>query len=137
MMPKMKTIMLATALTLVSGAAMAAGHYGSSYGANDPAFADTSDPNSAPSTGWNGQGNWNGGYAQSGWNRGRNRGYDSYASGREWNGGTGAGPGSYGYQAQSGGNGSPASAGSIRGSTDRSSPNSPFASGPYGDGERY
>jgi hypothetical protein len=135
MMLKTKTIMLATALTLVSGAAMAAGQYGSSYGASDPAFADTSDPNSAPSTGWNG--GYNGSYASSGWHRGyRTRGYDSYASG-QWNGGYGAGPGSYGYQAQSGGNGSPVSAGSIRGSTDRSSPNSPFASGPYGDGERY
>jgi hypothetical protein len=63
-------------------------------------------------------------------------GYDAYA----------AAPGYGGYAAapmyqpqfrlrpQSGGNGSPVAAGSPRGSTDRASPNSPFASGPYGGG---
>ena len=68
---------------------------------------------------------WNGGHGWSGY--GARGGYDSYAAEPMYQ------P-RYQLQPQSGGNGSPVSAGSLRGSTDRSSPDSPFASGPYGDG---
>jgi hypothetical protein len=147
----MKTMAYAGMLVMASTAAMAQGY------ARDPAFADTSDPNSVHSN-WNGanwnnstaRADWNGGYGRHqawrqgdpafadtsdpnsvqsqryGWNRRGYGGYDAYASARpmhRWH-----------YQAQSGGNGSPVSAGSLRGSTDRSPPNSPYASGPYGDG---
>ncbi len=134
----LKLFAVIAALAAVPGAAVA-----QSYGATDPAFADTTDPNSAPfvrgyrAQTWQTQ-TWQtqpgyGAYAHS------PRGFDSYAYPQR----------GYGYDAyassppirfndsQSGGNGSPVAAGSLRGSTDRSSPNSFLASGPDGAGERH
>lgn len=157
---KTTTILVATALAVLSGAAQA-----QSYGSSDPAYANTTDPNSAPtrmmrqrqtagmnhhragwqhrSEGWRGEnGGWQGRQSWSGQNAGW-QGRDSYAStayGMGWNGRNGSRGGWNGnnwntYGNSSGGTGSPVSAGSSRGSTDRSDPNSPYASGPYGDGE--
>ena len=132
-MNRLKLFAAVAALASLPGVVMA-----QSYGATDPAFADTTDPNSAPFVrGYRAQ-SWQthpgyGTYAYS--PRGydsyaypqRGRGYDAYASGRvmRFN------------DSQSGGTGSPVAAGSLRGSTDRSSPNSPLASGPDGAGERH
>jgi len=46
-MQKLKTAILAGALTLASGVAMA-----QSYGNGDPAWADTTDPGSVPTSRW-------------------------------------------------------------------------------------
>jgi hypothetical protein len=132
-MQKMK--MIAAAVVLMAGCGGAAAQ---SYGRGDPAWAYTGDPTQRWSRGYDAYAaapGWRQGWQQ----RGMNRGYDAYAAAPDGRRGwqqRGMNRGM--YQAQSGGNGSPVSAGSWRGSTDRSSPNSPFASGPYGDGmQRY
>jgi len=124
-----RLVIFAVVTTLLSGAAQA-----QSYGPSDPARADTTDSNSRPSArtihhpqaarshryekrsyGWSG------------------RGFDAYAAGR---------PSPPVNMAEAvatttspGGTGSPVSAGSWVGSSDRADPSGPFVSGPYGEGE--
>jgi hypothetical protein len=142
-MHKMK--LLAAAAIVIAGCAGAAAQ---SYGSGDPAWAHTTDPNSSPrmNRSHSVQMNHDDMRMQHGWRT--PRAYDAYAAAPAWGwrsnygaprwerqwyrSGTRSGL----YQAQSGGNGSPVSAGSMRGSTDRTPPASPFASGPYGGGER-
>jgi hypothetical protein len=121
--------LIAVLATLVSSTAQA-----QSYGPSDPARADTTDPNSRPtartihhpqaarghrfgerSYSWDGPG------------------ASAYASARPYV--AGGYERSNSYQYQSGGTGSPVSAGSLVGSSDRADPSGPFASGPYGEGQ--
>jgi hypothetical protein len=135
---KTTTLVCAALLAVLSTAAQA-----QSYGPSDPARADTTDPNSAPTartihhpqaarthhrhSAW---------HRTSGWSAGGDAfasgARESYAAARPWGVGWG---GMDSNRYQSGGTGSPVAAGSLRGSTDRSDPSSPYASGPYGDGE--
>jgi hypothetical protein len=128
-MNKTRMALIAVLTIVLSSAAEA-----QSYGPSDPARADTTDPNSRPSAraihhpqATRGDRFERRSYT---WNR---RGAGAYASARPYI------TGRYGrnnsYQYQSGGTGSPVSAGSLVGSSDRADPSGPFASGPYGEGE--